>query len=313
MRNTFSRCLVEAAREDDRVLLLTGDHGYALFDEFRQACPDQYLNAGVAEQNMVGVAAGLAKAGFRPVVYGLSAFVPLRVLEQIKMDVCYEQLPVVFIGDGAGIVYSALGTSHQCTEDIAALRAVPHLNLLSPADDLEMSACMRLALESAGPVYLRMGKADLGRVHKHPPAVRWGELCPLRAGAGRLVWIATGSMVTTALAVAERWAGSAVWSAPSLKPLRPEAVTAAYRGHEVVVVLEEHSVHGGLGSAVTEIVCGQSPAWVCRIGIADRFSQFCGSYEYLLREHRLDRQSIIHQVEDFLQRVASRGRLNSAA
>jgi transketolase len=129
MRNAFSRCLVEAAREDDRVLLLTGDHGYALFDEFRQVCPEQYVNAGVAEQNMVGVAAGLAKAGFRRIVYGLSAFVPIRVLEQIKMDVCYDQLPVVFIGDGAGVVYSALGTSHQCTEDIAALRAVPHLSL----------------------------------------------------------------------------------------------------------------------------------------------------------------------------------------
>src|SRR4029078_1715290 len=132
---------------------------YALFDGIRTECPGQYLNAGVAEQNMVGVAAGLAKGGFRPIVYGLSAFVPVRVLEQIKMDVCYEELPVVFVGDGAGVVYSALGTSHQSTEDIAALRAVPHLTILSPADDLEMTACMKRALASAGPVYLRMGKA----------------------------------------------------------------------------------------------------------------------------------------------------------
>src|SRR5436190_11943598 len=127
MRNAFSTMLVEAARRDPRVVLLTGDHGYALFDEFRQACPGQYVNAGVAEQNMVGVAAGLAKGGLRPVVYGLSAFVPVRVLEQIKLDVCYEALPVLFIGDGAGVVYSTLGTSHQSTEDIAALRAVPNL------------------------------------------------------------------------------------------------------------------------------------------------------------------------------------------
>src|SRR5882757_4836415 len=120
MRAAFSKSLVEAGLRDPRVLLLTGDHGYALFDEFRRVCPRQYINAGVAEQNMVGVAAGLAKAGLRPVVYGLSAFVPVRVLEQIKLDVCYEQLPVVFIGDGAGVVYSTLGASHQCTEDIAA-------------------------------------------------------------------------------------------------------------------------------------------------------------------------------------------------
>ncbi|HWG44313.1 MAG TPA: transketolase C-terminal domain-containing protein [Gemmataceae bacterium] len=314
MRKAFSRCLVEAAQADDRVLLLTGDHGYALFDEFRQACPGQYLNAGVAEQNMVGVAAGLAKAGFRPVVYGLSAFVPIRVLEQIKMDVCYEQLPVVFIGDGAGVVYSSLGSSHQCTEDVAALRAVPHLSLLSPADDLEMTACMRLALSAAGPVYLRMGKADLGRVHERPPAVQWGELCSVRPGAGRLAWIATGSMVPPALAAAKRWPGSAVWSAPTLKPLLSEGISAICRRHEVIVVLEEHSIYGGLGSAVAEIACTEAPCWVCRVGITDRFSQFCGSYEYLLREHQLDLESIASQVEDFLRRVSdSRRGLTPAA
>src|SRR5262252_9087896 len=157
MRTAFSNALVQAALADPRIVLLTGDHGYALFDEFRAACPGQYINAGVAEQNMVGVAAGLAKGGLRPVVYGLSAFVPVRVLEQIKIDVCYEELPVVFIGDGAGVVYSALGTSHQSTEDIATLRALPHLGILSPADGQEMTTCMALALAAPGPVYLRMG------------------------------------------------------------------------------------------------------------------------------------------------------------
>src|SRR3954447_16691239 len=168
MRNAFSQALVEAATADPRLVLLTGDHGYALFDDFRRRCPAQYLNAGVAEQNMVGVAAGLAKGGLRPVVYGLSAFVPIRVLEQIKLDVCYENLPVVFIGDGAGVVYSTLGTSHQCTEDVAALRGVPCLSILSPADGPEMTACMGLALTGGKPGYLRMGKADLGTVHTGP-------------------------------------------------------------------------------------------------------------------------------------------------
>src|SRR5438105_14184159 len=127
MRNAFSTMLVQAARRDPRVVLLTGDHGYALFDEFRHVCPGQYLNAGVAEQNMVGVAAGLAKGGLRPVVYGLSSFVPIRVLEQIKLDVCYQALPVIFIGDGAGVVYSTLGSSHQSTADCAALRALAQM------------------------------------------------------------------------------------------------------------------------------------------------------------------------------------------
>src|SRR5207253_6713541 len=153
MRAAFSKALVQAAQADDRLILLTGDHGYALFDEFRRCCPGQYLNAGVAEQNMVGVAAGLAKGGLRPVVYGLSAFVPIRVLEQIKLDVCYQALPVIFIGDGAGVVYSTLGSSHQSTEDVAALRALPHMSILSPADAHEMTACMNLAFGANSPVY----------------------------------------------------------------------------------------------------------------------------------------------------------------
>jgi transketolase len=299
----FARALVEAAQQDERVILLTGDHGYSLFDEFRKACPRQYLNAGVAEQNMVGVAAGLAKGGFRPVVYGLSAFVPIRVLEQIKLDVCYEELPVLFIGDGAGVVYSSLGTSHQSTEDIAALRALPHLAILSPADAPEMTACMELALNAKGPVYLRMGKADLGRLHAETPPLPWGQLCLLQPGRGRIGWIATGSMVHTALKVAGNWRGSAVWSAPCLKPFDEEQVVSICRQHQAVVVVEEHTVYGGLGSAVAEIAAARAPTWVCRVGIQDRFSRCCGSYAYLIEEHRLTPEAVTEQVEQFLERL----------
>lgn len=300
MRSALATELVRAAQADRRVLVLTGDHGYSLFDEFRRLCPGQFLNAGVAEQNLVGVAAGLAKAGLRPVLYGLSAFVPVRVLEQIKLDVCYERLPVLFLGDGAGVVYGALGSSHQCAEDVAALRALPNLAILSPADDLEMIACLRLAFAADGPVYVRIGKADLGRVHAAVPDVRWGRLCRVRVGRGPLAWIATGSMVQTALAAAAHWPGGVVWSAPSLKPLAAQPVAALCRRHRAVVVLEEHSVYGGLGSAVAEIAAAHAPTWVCRIGIKDRFSQLCGSYEYLMREHELDVESVVRRVRTFL-------------
>src|SRR5262249_47580891 len=237
MRNAFAAALVAAARSDPRILLLTGDHGYALFDEIRRVCPDQYINAAVAEQTMVGVAAGVAKGGFRPIVYGLSAFVPVRVLEQIKMDVCYENLPVIFIGDGAGVVYGTLGASHQSCEDVAALRSLPNLSILSPADEFEISAAMKLALAANGPVYLRMGKADLGRVHECEPRLEWGRLLPVREGTGPLAWIATGSMVVTALAAARDWPGSAVWSAPNLKPLDADQIIEAARGRQAVIAL----------------------------------------------------------------------------
>ncbi|HXG85338.1 MAG TPA: transketolase C-terminal domain-containing protein [Pyrinomonadaceae bacterium] len=303
MRDAFSNALVGAARENAKVLLLTGDHGYALFDEFRRVCPDQYINAGIAEQNMVGVAAGLAKAGFHPVVYGLSAFVPVRVLEQIKLDVCYEQLPVTFIGDGAGVVYSSLGTSHQSTEDIAALRAVPHINILSPADRHETLSCMKLAIAADKPVYLRMGKADLGDVHESAVDLVWGDLRQVKTGAGDIAFIATGAMVKTALAVSGDWAESSVWSAPFIKPINEEQIAEICRNHRAVVVLEEHSIYGGLGAAIAEISSARTPTWICRVGIQDRFSEFCGTYDYLMREHRLDSESVAAQINEFLNRV----------
>ncbi|MFL5240989.1 MAG: transketolase family protein [Gemmataceae bacterium] len=303
MREAFAKALIDAALADERVILLTGDHGYSLFDEFRRACPRQYINAGVAEQNMVGVAAGLAKAGLRPVVYGLSAFVPMRVLEQIKLDVCYERLPVIFIGDGAGVVYSTLGASHQCTEDIAALRALPHMGILSPADAWETSACMELAMRTDGPVYVRMGKSDLGNVHTCRPDFCWGELVPIREGRGPLAWIATGSMVQTAFRLARSWPGSSVWSAPCLKPLHEESIIDISRRHRAIITLEEHSIHGGLGSAVAEIATNHAPTWICRIGIPDQFSRACGSYPYLLAEHGLDDEAIARKVHAFVDRL----------
>ena len=303
MRDAFSKALVKAASADERVLLLTGDHGYALFDEFRRVCPEQYINAGVAEQNMVGVAAGLAKSGFRPIIYGLSAFVPIRVLEQIKLDLCYEELPVVLIGDGAGVVYSSLGSSHQSNEDIAALRALPHLAILSPADGHEMTRCMDLALSSEHPVYLRIGKADIGSCHDSVPTFALGELCPLQAGTGDLGFIATGSMVATALELVREWEGSSVWSAPSLKPINTQTLINICQQHRALIVLEEHSIYGGLGSAIAEISTEYAPIPIKRIGIQDRFSKYCGSYKYLIEEHGLNIEAVREQICSFLSRI----------
>ncbi|RYG09689.1 MAG: transketolase, partial [Burkholderiales bacterium] len=291
------------AVSDPRVLLLTGDHGYALFDAFRKTCPDQYINAGIAEQNMVGVAAGLAKAGFRPIVYGLSAFVPVRVLEQIKIDVCYEQLPVVFIGDGAGLVYSTLGTSHQSFEDIACLRAVPHIDIMSPCDAAELTACMEAALAANGPVYLRMGKSDVGKVHDAVPVVERGKLVQVRPGKSSVPFIATGSMVKTACLIAEE-TDAAVWSAPWIKPLDQAQLVQVASGASALVTFEEHSASAGLGSAVMEAIGESGPVPVLRIGIGDRFSVTCGSHAHAMKEHGLDLETVRARVAPFAGRWA---------
>ncbi len=301
MRNAFSDAIVVAALADPKVLLLTGDHGYALFDPFRKARPDQYINCGIAEQNMVGVAAGLAKAGFKPIVYGLAAFVPVRVLEQIKLDVCYENLPVILIGDGAGLVYSHLGSSHQSTEDIACTRAIPALTVLSPADRFEMTATMQLALQLNAPVYLRMGKSDRGDVHAGPVALQPGELLRVKQGTRRIALLATGSMVKTALELTAQGLDADVWSVPSIKPLSHQQLSTIAQSADAVVTLEEHSVMGGLGAAVAEALSTIRPMPICRIGIEDRFSAFCGTWDYLLQEHGLDLPAVQQRVMRFVE------------
>ncbi len=301
MRNAFSSELIGLGKADPSVLLLTGDHGYALFDDFRRACPEQYINAGIAEQNMVGMAAGLARTGFRPIVYGLSAFIPVRVLEQIKLDVAHDELPVIFIGDGAGFVYSHLGTSHQSTEDIACTRAIPNLHVYSPADAYEMSLCMRAAYKARAAVYLRIGKSDRGAVHKAFPQISPGELVCIRAGGNALTLIATGSMTKTALDMAEMtYPDANVWAAPFIKPIDEIQVARICKISRIIVTLEEHSVHGGLGSLVAEIAAENAPVPLLRVGVKDRFSEHCGTYDYLLREHGLDRAAIEQKINTFL-------------
>ncbi|MDF3942661.1 transketolase C-terminal domain-containing protein [Achromobacter denitrificans] len=303
MRTIFSKAIVDAALNDERVLLLTGDHGYALFDEFRKAAPRQFINAGVAEQNMVGMAAGLAKAGFRPIVYGLSAFVPVRVLEQIKLDVCYEGLPVVFMGDGAGVVYSSLGSSHQSVEDIAALRAIPHIDILSPGDRAEMAYAMAHALSFKRPVYVRMGKADLAEAHRpgafEPNAPLGTLICLAGEQGASLAFVATGSMLGSAMTLAEEYGDSVVWSVPSIRPIDEDQVRTIARTARTIVVLEEHSSEGGLGGLVAELVAEMdgNRARVIRLGTEGKFSELCGSYAYLLKEHGLDLPGLRRRME----------------
>jgi len=302
VRKAFSDALVRIASTDRRVLLLTGDHGYALFDAFRRECPKQYINAGIAEQNMVGVAAGLARAGFRPFVYGLSAFVPVRVVEQIKIDIAHDNLPVVFVGDGAGFVYSHLGTSHQSTEDIACTRSIPQLTVFSPGDRFELTMCMDHAYEAKSPVYLRMGKADLGDVHVGPVVAGIGELLQIREGEPQGVSLfATGSMLRTAMEIADSTAYKpALWSVPSIKPISVAQVTDICLRSSMLVTLEEHSVYGGLGSLIAELSTAMAPRRLLRIGVADRFSAHCGTYQYLRSEHGLDPETIQRRISEFV-------------
>jgi transketolase len=302
MRETFSDTLVQLAQANKKVLLLSGDHGYGLFNSLRAKKPNQFINMGVAEQNMVGVAAGLSRVGFRPIVYGLSAFIPIRVLEQIKLDVCHDKLPVIFVGDGAGFVYSHLGTSHQSTEDISATRAIPNLIILSPGDRFELEKCFQLAYNSLLPVYLRLGKADRGDVHSQSLKFELGDLITIKhpKGERKASLVATGSMLQMADRLCKHFPNLGLISAPCLKPINEKQVIELCKNHGALITLEEHSILGGLGSILSEIAVTLSDINVYKIGIQDKFSEHCGSYEYLLKEHGIDFDSLKILIKKYI-------------
>lgn len=301
MREAFSKNLVDLVKKNSNVYLLSGDHGYALFDALRKEKPDHFINAGVAEQNMVGVGAGLSKLGLYPIIYGLSAFVPVRVLEQIKIDFCYENLPGLFIGDGAGVVYSHLGASHQSTEDIAALRAVPGISILSPADKAEFEACFNWAIQQKSTVYLRMGKADLGEIHKTSITNFGLEPLPVFEKTASVAVYATGSMVKVCMDLIESKKIKAdLFSVPVLKTAVKIDFAKTLKNYSRVVTVEEHSVHGGLGDIVASAAAELGTVQVKKIGIEDQFSKYCGTYQYLMKEHGLDSEALLTKISTWI-------------
>ncbi len=300
MRKTLSSLLVRAAKKDPNVIILSGDHGYQLFDALRRECPNQFVNCGVAEQGMVGLAAGLCRQGFKPIVYGLAAFVPVRTLEQIKLDVCFSNLPVIFLGDGAGLVYSTLGASHQCAEDIAVLRPMPNISVYSPCDASELEDCFNEALTNRGPSYLRIGKDDR-------PA------CAGSAGGSTGFWwanvggsgsktciVAHGSMVAPAVSAAHQ-NGLDCFSVPKIKPIGQDLINRV-ASYETVIVVEEHSQHGGLFSTLAEeCVKRYGAPQIIPLTLKDQFADKCGSYQYALSEHDLSDDRVLIRINKIAQ------------
>jgi transketolase len=301
MRERLAQMFVEQAQKDPNFVILSGDHGYALFDPIRQHCPEQFINVGVAEQSLIGYAAGLAKLGMKPVVYGLASFVPMRVLEQIRLDICFSNSKVIILGDGAGLVYSTLGTSHQCTEDIAVTRVLPNLKVFSPCDQFELEDCFNQALQEDGPCYIRLGKADRPAVFTQLA----GNTCPRwsnqRENSDALL-ISTGSFSAPSKEIAKEFNLSSI-SLAQLSPL-PIELIGMIKSFKKIICLEEHNRNGGLYSAILDFLSQNeilNNKQVASISIDNKFNQFCGSYEYALSEHQLTDSHLMDKVRHILQ------------
>lgn len=277
MRNAFAQEITLLAQQDPRVVVLSGDIGNRLFDDLKAKCPGRFFNCGVAEANMIGMAAGMAMSGLRPVCYTITPFLTYRCLEQIRVDVCYHHVPVVLVGTGAGLSYASLGATHHSCEEMGMLRTLPGLAVVAPADAWEVKAGLRAALGHDGPVYMRIGKKGEPAIHGSMPELRLGRWIRVRDGNDGCL-LSTGTVLSVALAAAEALSAAgrsiAVYSCPSVKPLDEALLDDVRSRYRVVASVEEHSVVGGFGSAIAEWWVDQSGpgrARLLRFGTRDEF------------------------------------------
>lgn len=255
MRNAFADELTKLAALNDRVVLLSGDIGNKLFDRFKTVDKSRFYNCGVAEANMMGVAAGMALSGLRPVVYTITPFTTTRCFEQIRVDACYHKAPVVIVGTGSGLSYTELGPTHHSLEDMAILRTLPGMRVLAPCDANEMRAALRAALNEDGPVYIRIGKKGEAQIFEEIPDLQIGQATVVRPGMN-LALLCAGTLMPEALAAADRLTeqglSAEVVSFHSIKPLDTGYLKSAAGRFPLIATIEEHGLIGGLGSAVAE-------------------------------------------------------------
>jgi len=282
MRTAFIQELIRQARIQPRIFLVVGDLGYSVVEPFASEFPDRFLNAGVAEQNMTSLAAGLASEGWHVFTYSIANFPTLRCLEQIRNDVCYHNLPVTVVAVGAGLAYGNLGFSHHGIHDIAALRALPNLSLFSPADPGETEEAVRWLAHNPGPSYLRLGKAGEPRLHTIPGSTTG----PIRVRAGapdaRVALAATGSVLSVALEAAriieELGSSVPVFSCSKLKPAERSTFGALWQ-YPSLITLEEHVSAGGFGSLLRESAPDETR--IRSLTVPDCISSSVGSQDYL--------------------------------
>lgn len=299
MRNAFIKTLEQEAAKNKKIILLTGDLGFTVFENFKKRFPKRFFNMGVAEANMLGVATGLALSGKIPIVYSIVPFITLRPFEQIRNDVCMHNANVKIVGVGGGLAYTHAGPTHHIAEDFAVMRVLPNMTVISPADPIEVKLAVSQMLKKRGPVYLRLGKAGERNIHKKIPVFSIGKGILLKDGRDILI-ISCGSILENAVNSAANLEklgySTAVISMHTVKPLDTEILDKMMlRRFKAIFTVEEHNILGGLGGAIAEHLLEtnikQKPIFK-RIGIKDEFCLEIGDYEYMRDYYSLSTNKI---------------------
>ena len=303
-RESYGNALVAVGEKYDNIVVLDADlAGATKTSTFKKAFPDRHIDCGIAEGNMVGVAAGLATAGKIPFASTFAMFAAGRAFEQIRNSVGYPKLNVKIGATHAGISVGEDGATHQCNEDIALMRTIPGMVVISPADDIEAKAAVAAAVEHVGPVYLRFGRLAVPVINDNPDyKFEIGKAITLREGTDVTI-IATGLTVSESLDAAEKLAADGisaeVINMHTIKPIDEDAIIAAAAKTGKIVTVEEHSIIGGLGSAVCDVVAEKAPAKVLKVGIMDTYGE-SGPAKELVAKYGLDAESIYNKVKAFI-------------
>ena len=295
MRTNFINQLIEEARHNDKIFLLVGDLGYHVIEPFAEEFPDRFLNVGIAEQNMAGIAAGLAMTGYNVYFYSIGNFPTIRCLEQIRNDIAYHQANVKVVSVGAGYAYGSLGATHQATEEIGALRVLPNMVVATPGDPLEARAITKISASYDGPMYIRLGKAGEKTVHTEDSInLKIGDICSVITREGnQTAVLACGNILDAALhQINEENLNYDLYSVPFVKPINKEQLINIVKTHPAgLITIEEHQKSCGMGSAIVEILNdlyyeGNIEVYpkVKRIAIPDEFADVVGT-QVFLREH----------------------------
>lgn len=305
MRNAFINTLIKEAEKNENIMLLTGDLGFTVFEEFRDKYPEKFINVGVAEQNLMGIATGLALTGKTVFAYSIATFATMRPFEQIRTDIASHNASVIVVGSGAGLSYGHDSITHHSVEDISLMRTIPGITILCPSDPYEVELLTKEAIKIKKPVYLRLGKRGEPLLHKKGNSIKIGEGHILRDGSDIAI-IATGNIVATALEAAElllkKGIKSTVISMHTIKPIDVDLIKRISKKFTYAATIEEHSIIGGLGTAVTDVLSENfSKTKLIKFGIPDRFLFEIGSQKYLRQQIGLDAETIAKKMYNLIK------------
>lgn len=305
MRDTFVKTLLEIAKNDSRVHLVTGDLGFGVLKPFWDHLPGQITNVGIAEQNMASFAAGMAMEGKIVFVYSIGNFPTLRSLEQIRNDCAYHEANVKIVCVGGGFVYGALGMSHHATEDIAVMRALPGVIVMAPGDLVETEHATKAIYEHKGTCYLRLGRGNEKRIHEVLDSFTVGKAMKINEGR-QVVLFSTGAIFDEVMEAREKLVhhhiDPAVYTFPTVKPIDRESIESCADQYDLIVTIEEHNIIGGFGSAVAEVMAERSNnrARLLRIGLEDTYSSIVGTQKYLRDRYGMSAAKISKRIEQVL-------------